>query len=196
MTGMDKDGMLPQHPCNACGKPLNADGYHPAELYAGTYTGLCYACEKRGGYIITRYEDGAIQWSYPPHCPSWRRDRETYIAYPDCAKCNGTGRHYVSRSFARGGSYYRYCAACLDRYCNHPKRYKARRWAIKVYRTAQEMYGKEMERLGITDRDHPVAVEAARTLLARHRRLTDKISAMYNTVVEEDKYGLDRSDAG
>lgn len=31
--------------CNRCGKPLNKDGGHPAELYAGTYTGLCYGCQ-------------------------------------------------------------------------------------------------------------------------------------------------------
>ena len=39
------DGMYPQHECSGCGKLLNADGGHPAELYAGTYTGLCYECE-------------------------------------------------------------------------------------------------------------------------------------------------------
>lgn len=30
------DGMLPQHGCKGCGRVLNKDGYHPAELYAGT----------------------------------------------------------------------------------------------------------------------------------------------------------------
>lgn len=119
---MDDQGMLPAHGCKKCGKPLNEDGYHPAKLYLGTYTGLCYTCQNAGPYVTMTFFDGAHKISYPPHCPSWRRDRETYTSYPDCPECNGIGRHYISRADSLGGSYYSYCPACSDRFHNHPAR--------------------------------------------------------------------------
>lgn len=92
---MDKDGMFPQDwQCQRCGKTLNADGNHPAELYAGTFNGLCYPCTGGPRYVTgTRLVDGGTVWSYPPHCPSWRRDRETHVFYWDCELCHGEGRH-------------------------------------------------------------------------------------------------------
>lgn len=42
---MDEHGFLPAHPCRNCGRQLRgADSSYPAELYAGTYTGICYEC--------------------------------------------------------------------------------------------------------------------------------------------------------
>ena len=67
------DGMLPQHPCKWCGKLLNQDGYHPAELYAGTYTGLCSSCESFGPRILQEFYDGCKLISHPPSTPSHRR---------------------------------------------------------------------------------------------------------------------------
>ena len=103
---MDSYGMLPQHGCKQCGKALNADGGHPAELYAGTYTGLCYQCERSGVRLVyTARLDGCQSWEFPPHCASWRRDRERFLAYPECEICSGKGRLWVGRSDAQGGSY-------------------------------------------------------------------------------------------
>lgn len=91
---MDRDGMFPADwTCTRCGKVLNADGGHPAELYAGTYNGMCYRCTSGAKYITgTRLIDGGTVWSHPPHLPSWRRDRETYVFYWDCDQCHGEGR--------------------------------------------------------------------------------------------------------
>lgn len=126
---MDKYGFYDYgSKCQVCGAVLGGTKYEdasydrPAELYAGTYTGLCYKCQNSDAYVVKTEWDGAQTISYPPHCPSWRRDRETYTAYADCQECQGQGRHYISRSFAEGGSYYRYCPTCLDRYCNEAHR--------------------------------------------------------------------------
>lgn len=109
------DGMLSPRPCAVCGTPLNADGDHPAELYAGTFTGLCYGCERMPRVEIERWPDGAVEWSYPPACPSFRRDREKHIAYPDCPECKGDG--FTWKPTAAGFSQYRsYCAPCLERW--------------------------------------------------------------------------------
>ena len=117
----DDQGMYPQHDCKACGKPLNADGGHPAELYAGTYTGLCYECEKKGAYEEKELPSGAKMMSHPPHCPSWRRDRERFYWFPDCAnqRCD-KGREMVSRSLSLGGSYPVQCPACMRRHSTSP----------------------------------------------------------------------------
>ncbi len=120
---MDREGFYPQHSCRVCEHPLNADGGHPAELYAGTYTGLCYGCQNAPVYVVhTSSLDGCRLLSYAPHCPSWRRDREEYFAYQDCETCRGTGRLYVSRSCGEGGSYYRHCPDCMTRFGRHPVR--------------------------------------------------------------------------
>ena len=115
-AGMDTHGMLPRQPCRQCGKPLNGDGRHPAELYAGTFTGLCYSCQNSGRYVVETYPDGARLLSFPPHCPSWRRDREEYIAYENCPDCQGKGHITVSRSCSQGGPYPIHCSRCLTRF--------------------------------------------------------------------------------
>jgi len=121
-AAMDPDtGMFPQHNCKGCGKPLNADGGHPAELYAGTYTGLCYTCRDAGPYSVQEYPSGARLMSHRPHCPSYRMNRETYIYMPGCAnpKCDH-GRIWVYRSDGSGGSYTVNCPDCWSAHHNHP----------------------------------------------------------------------------
>lgn len=121
--------------CRKCGKSLDGQGDgHPAESYAGTYTGLCDKCTHAGGFVIRIAEsDGCKQWSYPPHCPSWRRDRESYLAYDDCLTCKGTGRIYISRSYPQGGPYYIQCKECSARYYDQPIRKARSEFATRAY---------------------------------------------------------------
>lgn len=113
---MDKStGMYPADwTCKACGKVLNADGGHPAELYAGTYTGLCYGCERAGTYVVPDSElpDGARRVSWPPACPSWRRDRTEHWAYPDCEDCKGKG---ARMRYGHMNQWTEFCRPCLAR---------------------------------------------------------------------------------
>lgn len=108
-------GMFPADwTCKVCGKVLNADGGHPAELYAGTYSGLCYACERGPAYVVPDSElpDGGRLVSHPPACPSWRRDRTTHWGYPDCEECKGQG---ARKRYGHNGDYTEYCRACMAR---------------------------------------------------------------------------------
>lgn len=122
MAAITKDmdpstGMYPADwTCRVCSKVLNADGGHPAELYAGTYTGLCYGCERGPAYVVPDSElpDGARLVSWPPSSPSWRRDRTTHWAYPDCEECDGMGAHVRSRS-QWGGQWTESCRPCMAR---------------------------------------------------------------------------------
>lgn len=121
-----KTGMLPASLfCIGCGKTLNADGGHPAELYAGTFNGLCYGCTGRPAFVARISAlDGCREVSWPPHCPSWRRDREKHWAYADCTTCGGMGLEltpsgYVDRRTSEAGHY---CRLCLARYSGHPVR--------------------------------------------------------------------------
>jgi hypothetical protein len=145
---MDRNGMLPAHNCKQCDKPLNADGYHPAELYAGTYTGLCYQCERTGKRLIKIDPvDGAETWEFPPHCPSWRRDRERFIGFTGCQACNGKGRLWVSRANSQGGSYSAQCKECSERYWTHPLRlWESARWGT-IRKAAEADYHRDLKRL-------------------------------------------------
>jgi len=122
---MDRDGMLGapgEIKCRGCGKGLDADGGHPAERYAGTFTGLCYGCEGGPAFDTGKREaSGAEVWSHPPHAPSWRRDRQTYVWFHDCSnpRCQH-GRTWISRSDPQGGSYTVNCPACWKRHFEHP----------------------------------------------------------------------------
>ena len=113
------DGMLPAHLCKCCGAEL---GKNPAEVYLGTYTGLCYACQNGAAYPERTYSSGAVTWSFPPHCPAWRRDREHFIGFADCTdpRCGGQGRIMISRRDSQGGSYPINCDACSTRHYSHP----------------------------------------------------------------------------
>lgn len=112
---MDGKGFSPCQNCKKCGNALNKNGDYPAELYAGTFTGLCYTCERAAPYLLERMSDGMLLWSFPPHCPSWRRDREFFYGWEDCSACKGKGRILVKRSMRQGGSYSRQCRKCSDK---------------------------------------------------------------------------------
>lgn len=135
---MDKDGMLPDWvTCKGCGCEL---GKVKAERYLGTYNGLCYPCTNKPYYITRRYQlDNAIQLSYPPHSPAWRRDRETYTSYEDCEDCNGLGQHLKYGSFFN--SYRVQCKTCSNKFYNHPVR-KQRQEYIEAERERVTIYGK------------------------------------------------------
>ena len=137
---MDDRGFLPSHNCKGCGAPLDTGGNRPAELYLGTYTGLCNKCTMGKSFIVKEYRDRARQISYAPHCPSHRRNREEYTSYADCEVCKGTGRLYVSRGFASGGPYYKYCRECLSRYCNEPLRVWADKRQKSIHLAAQAVW--------------------------------------------------------
>lgn len=106
--------------CIRCGVTLNADGGHPAEIYAGTYNGLCYPCTSAGPFVVSvAVLDGAQEVSWPPHCPSWRRDRETFYGYTDCDHCKGAG---AVRGYGYHTPVWNRCDACSHRYHDHPDR--------------------------------------------------------------------------
>ncbi len=145
----DDQGMYPQHPCKGCGKPLNTDGGHPAELYAGTYTGLCYACERKGPFVVATFEDSCRLVSHPPHCPSWRRDREEYCWYENCDQCQ-QGRVTVSRSNSAGGSYTQSCPACAPRHYAFVEEQRRRKLQGKTpFEQLAARYAAEQQRLEI-----------------------------------------------
>lgn len=113
----DEDGFMPPSECYRCTTPLQGQySGHPAESYAGTFTGLCGKCTHAEPIKIGEYDNGAELWEYAPHCPSWRRDRETYIAFSDCLRCIGRGFSWIGRSDASGGSYRAYCRECNGRF--------------------------------------------------------------------------------
>ena len=138
-----QDGMLPPHDCTKCGKPLNADGDHPAELYAGSYTGLCYKCQHSSAYKIVDSPDGSCsQMSHPPHCPSWRRTRELYWWWHDCQnpKCH-QGAEGVYRPDSQGGSYVIWCPTCQEAYNALPSTIEAGRQLMRLL--ASQTYWRE-----------------------------------------------------
>lgn len=122
---MDDRGMLPAAKCKGCGTELNADGNHPAELYAGTATGLCYPCTNKGPVLMATTPQGAVVWNCPPHSPSWRRDRETYFQFPGC-DCDH-GRKWVERPNSQGGRYPLECPKCQAQHDKHPTVVAARK---------------------------------------------------------------------
>lgn len=182
---MDHTGMYPAHPCKQCGRQLNADGDHPAELYAGTYTGLCYQCERSGERLLAVARlDGAETWEFPPHCPSWRRARERFIGFTGCAECGGKGRLWVGRADAQGGSYSKQCEACSARFWGHPlRKWEQQRWG-RIRQAAESEYRKELRRLkllrlaeqGKADKDRIRAVQAP--FVARMERVRARFQGM------------------
>lgn len=184
---MSWDGMLPKRNCESCGKPLNEDGGHPAELYAGTYTGLCYKCERKPDFVLKTYViDGALLISHPPNTPAHRRDRWTSHAYEDCDECDGSGETYEHRSFRVGGGYYRYCEKCSRRFWGHPerKRYEAARgklWEEKIFPLKEQLntaFNADLEAGGFQKSksvwDEPGVKELAQIYLARFDEKKEK----------------------
>jgi len=140
------DGMYPQHPCKGCGKPLNADGGHPAELYAGTYTALCYGCERKAPFVVREFLDGGATVSHPPSCPSWRRDREEFYWYPDCTVCR-MGAVWVSRSLSEGGGYNTHCDTCSKRhYAYVEERRRCKLQGLTPYEQLAAQFEEERQR--------------------------------------------------
>lgn len=181
----DDRGMYPQHPCWECGRALNADGYHPAELYAGTYTGLCYQCE-RGDVrrVGVSPVDGAETWEFPPHCPSWRRTRERFTGYAGCGECGGRGRLWVGRADSQGGSYPKQCEACAERFGNHPlRRWEWQRW-VGIRKAAESDYQRELKRLKLLGQakqgklDPERAKELQAPFVERMERVRGRFQAM------------------
>lgn len=131
--------------CAICGNALGSidnPRSNPAESYAGTYTGLCYGCERSAVWGCYRCEDGLVYYSHPPSSPSWRRDRQFYFAYGDCDDCR-KGAVRVSRSDAMGGSYNTQCTKCRDLAYAHP----VRAAYLAEYEAFQKRHGQVMERL-------------------------------------------------
>jgi hypothetical protein len=146
--GMDSHGEFTVPiDCLGCGKRLNADGNHPAEIYAGTFNGLCYGCTKAGPYVKqVAALDGCRKVSWPPHCPSWRRDREEFYAYPGCGTCQGLG--VGGRGTSVGAiSYPIQCKPCLGRYCAHPLRQMDQRYRTLLRERAEGAWRRELHRL-------------------------------------------------
>lgn len=194
-------GMYPSTwTCRGCGCPLNADGFHPAELYAGTYTGLCYDCERKPFFVASTYAlDGAMRVSYPPSRPSWRRDREEFVAYADCETCGGGGIGSVDS--LRGSTYRHYCAACHDRFYAHPLRDRAIRHRQHLYEAAERVWQSELTRIArslLPKRAPKRAVSALvrdlarsprtaaikRDLLARHKRACARLEPISQRAYE------------
>lgn len=136
-------GYYPPHPCDRCGNVLRGMGSgYPAELYAGAYTGLCYPCTERPPEVVrTKELDGAIFTSYAPAQPSYRRDREVYIGYPDCARCGGAGHLPWGANGPRNP-----CPDCASRYESHPLRKRFSDLSLEVYRLTLERHTARMRR--------------------------------------------------
>lgn len=192
-SAMDRNGMLPESwTCRQCRKQLNANGARPAELYAGTFTGICYECESAPYFIEKTYAlDGAMSMSYPPSRPSWRRDRERYTAYADCATCNGTG---VEKTEWNGGPLRHACQVCMTRYSQHPLRAKADQRRERLYRAAEAVWQSELLRIARTTLPKRVkkkTLSAAIALLARDARM----NAIRQELLARHARAIERLDA-
>ena len=173
---MDERGFLPPHGCKACGQPLcGPDTGRPAELYAGTYTGLCYPCTNSGPVVLRVLGDGCQVWSHPPHCPSWRRARETFWHYPDCATCR-QGMIWVYRPDGQGGSYGRQCEPCMSRYGAHP----LRQW----YDRRSRQFGRAVNRRLTWMTEHFPE--------ARRREISDIYWPIYKLILNRGMAPMDR----
>ena len=168
---MDKDGFLAgagydcagaesPYKCQVCQKPLSsANGPRPAETYLGTLTGICYQCQNGPAYIERTEYDGAQCWSYPPHCPAWRRDRERFVGYADCPDCKGKPRIMISRCNSQGGLYPKCCPTCSDRYFNEPARKRLSKRRHKLHKAAERAFHAAVTAGGAADGLRPVYIE-------------------------------------
>lgn len=118
------NGFLPPHNCRNCNQPLSGEnGPRPAELYAGSYTGLCYKCQQLDKAIVhTSTLDGALRVTYRAENYSGLGSRVSYVAYPDCPVCNGDGR--IKGAYSSSACCYRYsrCQECWARFSAEPHR--------------------------------------------------------------------------
>lgn len=165
--------------CVGCGKQLNADGNHPAETYAGTYNGLCYPCTSKGPFIVgQRVIDSGVVWSYPPHCPSWRRDRESKVFYWDCPTCGGYGKrdHHVGYGTVR-------CDTCSHRAYSTGPQHESWEWRRRAREAAQARF----ERRLIALCDLPKR--------ASEKRQQEAIKALDPAAVEHERLKVHRAHA-
>jgi hypothetical protein len=187
-------GMFPATwTCRGCKKPLNATGGRPAELYAGTYTGLCYDCEGAGPFVLSIYPlDGARAMSYPPSCPSWRRDRETYTAYEDCGTCKGSG--VEGMTYANWSTHRNYCQACSTRFHGHPIRARRGDRGSALVKAADAVYQAELERIArltLPKKPRKKDLNAAKAAASRSPRflaIRNEILARYERARERLRY--------
>ena len=145
---MDKNGMLPSGlTCRSCGRELdNGTKGRAAELYLGTFNGLCYSCTGSKPFVEKVYiHDGALVVSAPPSCPSWRRDRTTHFAFRDCETCSGRGFRVVHRSMT-SGAHTESCKKCVKRFCTG-KRNRETKSVERLLAKYQKRYEKEREGL-------------------------------------------------
>jgi hypothetical protein len=187
---MNNRGFLAPHNCGKCGALLQGeDSGRPAELYAGTYTGLCYSCQNSSDFVA-KIEglDEARYISTPPSCPSWRRDRESYIAYSDCIKCKGIGYSWVSRSNSVGGSYRHYCEECLKKHTNHPIRIKYSRISKKIYNKFNKIYNSVLEKEKKVTKSKNIpdvrARELAAPILNQYDKKISKLHEIYDKILQ------------
>ncbi|MGN6633849.1 MAG: hypothetical protein ACTHJ6_00115 [Oryzihumus sp.] len=155
--------------CLRCSKVLNADGGHPAEVHAGCYNGLCYACTAAGPYVEKVYLlDGARAVNYPPHCPSWRRDREHFTGYLDCPECKGSGVAGWLPTAGGSSSYRHYCTACHSRFYDPPLRRRSCDWSRLLMERAQAAFERRLKQhLGLRPRCSRKAYQAALATLSK-----------------------------
>jgi len=190
---MDERGMLPADwTCLRCGRQLNADGNHPAELYAGTFTGLCYPCTSTGPYVEAVAElDGCRKISYPPNCPSHRRDRQVHHAYPDCPNCHGRG---VTTAYAWCNRAHQYCETCVRRFDAHPLRTWRRSRYTTIRDAAQARFEARLDQAAGTRKRASMKVRrAARLALPEDVRLVIQLEVLgdYNRVRDRHESYVD-----
>lgn len=187
----DDRGFYPQHDCKRCGKPLHgADSGYPAELYAGTYTGLCYPCTAEKPYLVhVSLLDGAMTYNHPPSNSAYRRNRENYVYYDGCS-CN-LG---AVRKSGRYGDYYTLqCEDCSRIYYTEPWRVWYNNIVRKMWRAAENTYNNRMIKAGIFKRVRGKIVvlreddeaksfveSTSRDVLKRHRDLAFRLEKRNN----------------
>jgi hypothetical protein len=89
--------------------------------------------------------DGSRRIGWPPHNPSWRRDRENHYGYEGCETCGGMGIVLPAyRSPDNGGG--KSCPDCLARYTRHPQRAGWSRWSERVMRSCQASFERAWDR--------------------------------------------------
>lgn len=176
---MDANGFYPAHGCRRCGTPLQGQGSgRPAELYAGTYTGLCYPCTSKPGPLDEAPGPGGSRLvSFPPPLPSHRRDRVQFVAFGDCLACGGAGSssHYVEYRdwYGRpcsGVNHREQCRPCEERAHPELRSAREREELRKELRAELESLKEEGRALG----GLPPADPARLSYQRRFRELTER----------------------
>jgi hypothetical protein len=194
--GMDSAGHLARPlECTRCRQPLRAEH---GETHAGRFNGLCQRCTKSGAYLDAVAADGCQRWSFPPHLPSWRRDREFFRGYADCADCAGRGIAPEPGRDISGGRYPVQCKACSDRYAAHPSRRWADGWRTLIATAAQVEYDRQLDELArknLPPRPGARAVRQMREQLiaeGEHAAIKAHLQARYQQILTIHRRHCDR----